>query len=471
MARGTSQKTRRARTQTIQGDTTRIERATPITAQAGSKGADAAFALADALKGGMALQERRDTDKGKQAKADFQRGAINADEKNGAYRRTITSLRAKARWIEDEAEFDEAFEDVDKENLTLDDINAALDEIFAAKYGDLDDPQVASEVVPKMQEYREKKIAEVLEIQDAAEVAEAGAAMTTIAEDAYRRGQNEDGTFEFDYEGLNSQVQGFLKGAPGNSTMFEIIKDIAIRNGDVAFLRGVPERWSDGTPTFMSDPAYNEKVLNAENRAIQEAMRIEKAEQEQLDDALKEQHRVLTVTAAIKAVNGVAMDDEIMQLLTNPNTDATDITGLYAAHRAGLTESERRSWDERTVTRVWAGITAGQVDVAAIVDMHDAGLLGTGPQSAKLAESMIRMADMQARAADSDTTATFQNFRTLINKRYNPQTDGPLGPVQPDMNAINVQANEMFLTLLAENPGMTPAAGLRQSCRADGSRS
>jgi len=452
--RNSNSKSRRARTNVATGDQVAFQPATPISAAARSGGAEAAFALAEALKLGGDIGRQNNVKASQRAVADFQRGAIE-ENSSQAYDRTITSLRAKARWIEDEAAFDEAFEDVDKRDLSIGDINTALDEIFAQKYGDLDDPRIAAEVVPKMQEYRERKIAEALKIQDEAEIAEAGAAITTIAEDAYRRGQNEDGSFEFDYQGLNETVQGVLKGAPGNSTMFSVIKDIAIRNGDVDFIRGVPERWEDGTPTFMSDPAFNEQVLDAENRAIAEAIRKDKLREAALEDASKEEHRRATVDAAVKAVNGVRFDDELDVLLQNGQTKYTDITGLEAARRSGLSEREERSWDEGTVTNIWAQITSGSLSVMDIVAIHDQGLLGYGPQSSKLAESMIRMADQHARAGSNDTTGTFQNYKSLLNGRYNKQQDGVLSPIDPKMGPLNVEANELFVTLQVDQ-NLTP---------------
>lgn len=451
MAQNARSKNRRVAVRETVGDTVRLQPATPLTATARSSGADAAFALASALQVGGTLQQSRDIRMSQQAEADFQRGEVDENEGNRAYRRSVETLNAKARWYEDRSEFEERLRDIDLTDVTYDELNGMLDGWFSDKYGDLEDPQVSAGVLEAMTEFRADINERAYNTQVVAERAQIDTSLKTIAEAHY----DPENLGEFDYESYNQEIQTVLPGAEGNATYWNTIRDMAIRNGDPDLIRNAPDRWADGTPTYTGNPDNAESVLNAENRAIAERLRIDRANQEAVDSALEEEHRQLTVSAAIKAVHGQGFDDEILALLGNPNFDSNDVTSLYAAGRAGLREQEARSWNPEVVTGLWAQNASGNISVIDVVEAHQNGLLGYGPQSASLAESMIRMADQQARAAATDTTGTFQNYRTLLNNRYNRQQDGPLAAVDPKMGPLNVEANELYLRLQVDE-GLSP---------------
>lgn len=444
MPRGTSSKTRRVSVQETVGDTTVLQPRTQVSAQAGSGGAEAAFALADALKGGVDLLERRDKDKATQAAADFQRGAVNDDERNRSYRRTVDTLKARANWIQDEAEFDEAFEDIDVRDMTLEGLNQALDGIFSAKYGNLDSEHIAEEIVPRMAAYRQRKIEETLKIQDEAEVAEIATSATMIAEDAYKKGFQPDGSHVFDYDDMNNTIQEAYPGAQGNELLLAIYGDIAVRNGDGDFLRNVPERWADGTPTFMSDAAFNEKVLAFETRADAVAKANAAADAKAQTDADAELRRVTGIATVDAAAQG---DYDLARGLADhyrglPGAEVTEAIALEKAADSLANISEERGANERLTGIITAGVYSGEFGRKEIFQEYLADTFGTGKQAVDRMRILLAVATSNENRGSEGSAKDYNVYASSIRDWLKP--DRLVGTYDETLSSLQNNALREF---------------------------
>lgn len=450
MARNdTRSRNRRVRVQETVGDAVALQPRTQLTAQARSGGADAAFALADALRGAGALQERRDREMAAQAQADFQRGETDEEQRNRSYRRTVEVLKSEARFVEDTREFDQMLKDLDRTDVSMEDINGLLDEFFAEKYGNLEDEHIAQALIPRMQEYRTNVLNDTIEIQEERETLEIAGALTTIFEAELERSIASEQPFN--YDDLITRVTGILQPdqkGQANEMLFDLITDQAIRRGDVDLIRNFPSHRPDGSPTFQGDTRFNERVREAEARALAVAADKARLAQEEADE-LNEQ-RIIELQIAIldRRRRGEDVYDLERELISIPGFGFNDLSSARNFADSQLTEVESRSADLPYTAALWNQVHSGTAGSREVMFAYSNGLLGTGPQAVDTTQQMLSAVRSVRQQNRSNNNADITAARQAINNRYNAKTAGMLNAVNPVMHRLNIQANNMYNELI-----------------------
>lgn len=432
-------KNRRVRVNETIRDTAQLDVGTSVSSVARTGTADAAFALASILKGGQPLFQQIDNAVTRQGEADFQTGNVDKNNSSRLYRNAVNRLSARADWVQDEAAIEESLQGLDLDNISQQELDAHIDEQFKGLYGgiELEDQAVAEELIPKLQAFREKTYADVLNRQKANEDAKIGSDLTLIAEDAYGASKAENS--EFDYFGLHDQVRSVKQGAESNESYFEIIKDIAIRNGDPDLIRNIPDRWEDGTPSFVSIPSFNEKVLNAELRAAaaQDAREnaAAKALEQQQDDTLN--------AIAIEAINAASDGDlgvgqRLMDIYSQlPGAKASDLLAIEKGLSNLNNNFDKQDIDLQGLAQLSSLVYSGESSLTDILQAWGAGTFGGGKQAADEFQQLLnvqRTIGSESGGTKVTSTAAYRAYLKDIEASYKPdrnnfQFDETLGQI------------------------------------------
>ena len=454
-------KNRRVRVAETIGDTVGLSVATQVRGSARSNGADAAFALASALNGGARLSARRDADLTRQAEADFQQGNVDESIGNRNYRNRVNQLTAEAQWLEDRENIRAKLRDVDLANVSQQELDEFLDNEYRSLYGglELEDRAVQDVLVPRLQQFRQQVYQQAAEVQLEAETREIGSSLTQIAEEAYTN-QGESG---FSYEELHAKARSVLpNGAELNEVYFNLIKDIAIRNGDPDLIRNMPERWEGGVPTFAIDPKFNERVLNAELRA--EQARVAKITQAAREaDALDKENLNRAGLAAWDFVsNGqFAEAQQMVQLYRElPGADYTSVIALDKAMESLQSTAEERAADELRAGAVTLQVYSGDITAQQLFTEFAVGTFGAGKQATQRFASLARALTSQE-GADGGTQRAYTQYAKSIRDSYRPDRNGPLEAIDSTLAEIQRVASLEYYQLVHEQ-GADPADAYQQ---------
>ena len=413
------------------GETVGLEVNSRISASAGQNN-DPLFQLADSLTVGSQFMALEDTKQNLQGATDFQQGVVDESNTNQSYQNAVSSLRTRARWIQDSDEFDESLKSLDLENISQGELDTHIDELFRAKYDQIDDPVMAKALVPRMQKYRTEVYERVLKMQEEAEIAENAANLTQTAEEAYKAGQ-------FDYHQLNKDVSGVFQGGDRNEVYFRVLADMAIRNGDPELLRNIPDRWikedgSAGQATFKHIPDFNERMLNAELRAISAKTSKEKAAAE----AIEAQSESLFNQRSLEAMELVFAGDEagaqelVYSMRDIPGIDPKDIYYMHKGMSALNKISEQLPADNYSLADLAISVYDGSASMSDVAEAFGKGVFGYDDGGFSNMRQMLSVIKNRSES-DSEVNRAFSYNVSLIKSAYNPKTKGELGKINGEI--------------------------------------
>jgi hypothetical protein len=454
-------------------ETGNVGRYSVVAQRGGDQGAgQTAKALASALGVGLeaapGLAQIYDDKQFKLGQRDFNLDQVDEErmEKRYGYRKAVTRARTEAGWIEDQNEFDQVLREMDLDSIDPDQqmeaLNATINDLYRKKYDGLDDPDQAKILIPRMEEYRKTKMAELLERQRELRVEANQAALQQTAraamEAAIQRAQalspdaspfDVSAAAAFDYLDLHGLVRDIASGDydnPGQATnelYYVILRDLAIEAGDPGLLRNIPERWEDGTPTIRAIPSYNEKLRQAEMQA--ENVRLTRANAHAQAVAAAQQQAIETANlqalAAVASGNFAEAQSRYLRVLGMPGAKANDIAAMGRALESMQTNIERRSPYEPGVAQLVSRVYTGQANADVVTEFYLSGMMGYGKQATDrytrlLTEAQrVRTNDDRLSGADREKLST---FRSALARDFKP--DRLFGQFDETMNEVLTQS-------------------------------
>lgn len=406
------------------------------TAKAGTS--NAVFALAEAMRGAHSLSVKADKDTVRKGAADFQSGNVDENNTSRLYRNSVNRLQARADWIKDSRSVTNSLKDLDLDNISQQDLDSHIDEQFRGLYGGLEDETIANELLPKMQAFREKAYADVLERQEIVENETIESNLTTAAEDAYTASR-EDGV-EFDYHGLNDQINAVRRGSDRNEAYFKVISDMAIRNGDVDLLRNLPDKWESGQATFKDIPAWNQRMRSAEAEALRvgaaREVDAEKAEAKAQEDAING----VMINAITMSETDYAGSQALLTKAANemPGFEFKTFNTMRTALQANHNATDKIPTNESAVSALTIRVFEGAAGFREVAEAMENGIFGKGEHATDRMREMLQVV-RSVDAKDSKTNRQAAIYIKDLTLKYKPDNmtddfDGTLADTQ--RNAI-----------------------------------
>jgi hypothetical protein len=281
----------------------------------------------------------------------------------------------------------------------------------------------------------------------------------TIAGNIEQRVEDDPaGDYPYVYAGEQSNI--FMKGSDKRTTYWEGIFDYAIRNGRPDIIENVPDRFgpeAKGEPTGASDDHMQDEIRANIAAATTTKANIAARKQKQRDD-LNEASRFNTQYEIYRVRReGGDVTELIEQLKGIPGTTLSDISGAKSFGDGQLEEGDSRSGVIEETAPLWRGIHSGEAGINDIWAARVNGSLGFGPQADRMMDDMMGTARTVQNSLDSQKDPATSDWRTSLNKRYNPQLGGLLSKINPLMQRINIDANAMYTTLISEGTSASDA--------------
>lgn len=441
MARDTQRKTSRARVAAPQVNDPRIEEHTRFINATGSRNNEG---VANALKSAFGVGEQflnektvRDNEAGTQrALADkaFGQGQ-DLDDQNAGYQRGWSRLRAENDFNAASSEYKEFLRGADLENMEESELQESYNTFMSDKFGGAEqDPEYAAYIAPKLVELELETIADhrdmvVQGIQTEQSV--------MVFENLQSRFVE---TGEFDYTYLADETNRFFDGEQKNLKYGEMLFDFAIENGLPSLITNMPERYPTGQPTIKNNPDMQDEIRAAEAAATSVAAKRLAAQTAALKQENEDQMFDTQLTIAMKTINGESVAEEINMLRANPEASFATLTSAINFGQAQLDEGDSRSSDLPMEATTWQGIYAGNVTVEDVMQQYADGTFGTGNQAVATVQKMLSTVQSQRTLGTRGDAAAISTYRSEITKSYNPQLQGPLGPLDPVLMNIQNEA-------------------------------
>ena len=254
--------------------------------------------------------------------------------------------------------------------------------------------------------------------------------------------ENKLGTFPYDY--LMEQTDNFFDGETKKLVFWETVWDFAVRNGRPDIITNTPERFPNQDPTGIDDP-----FMADDHRAMIRAALVKAgsmAEDAQDDEDAINAAKRLNLQYEIFQVrqDGGDVSELLRQLKLVPGTTLGDITSAKNFADGQLSENESRSADLEVLAPLWLRVHSGAAGIEEIFNNWNFGLMGNGTQANKLFRDMMSTARQVQGNLASLATADANEWRTVLNNRFNAKTDGISKAINPVMHRINIEANAFF---------------------------
>jgi hypothetical protein len=251
-----------------------------------------------------------------------------------------------------------------------------------------------------------------------------------------------DGAFDYNY--LAEQTNIFFDGAAKMDAYWETMYQFAIENGQPELIKNTPERFPSGDPTGINDPIRQDDHRAALNAATTQAGKIAAAELEQIEAAQSAYVESLKWTIHDKEMRGESSATEVEELRGLAQRGIAEFNDYSSAKSfvdGQISEFEERSPNYRYSSALWADIFGGQAGFSDIYEARDQGLLGFGKTADDLMARMMGTVQRISPKKDVMTRPEVTQFRSVINKNYDPARNGPAEPFDQSLHQINVMAN------------------------------
>jgi hypothetical protein len=267
-----------------------------------------------------------------------------------------------------------------------------------------------------------------------------------------------DGAFDYDY--LAEQTNIFFDGADKRVVYWESLYDFAIEQGRPDIITDSPERFANGDPTGINDPLMQDEHRAAINAASTQAAKQAKAEQDAAEAANEAYNEELKWTIHDKHLRGESTAAELEQLRQRAEaglSEFNDYSSVKSFTDGQVAEFEERSPNYRYSSALWADIFGGRAGFSDIYEARDQGLLGYGKTADDLMARMMGTVQRIAPKKNTMTSPEVTQYRSVINKNYDPARNGPAEPFDQSLHQINVMANLEFTQRLLDGDDPTEA--------------
>jgi hypothetical protein len=364
----------------------------------------------------------------------FGRDQDPADE-NAGYQRGWSRLRAENDFNSASKEFGEFLRGADFENLEEGEVQEAYNTFMGDRFkGAEEDPEYSAHIAPKLVELELQTLADHRDLVIQGIQTEQSAMIFENIQERYTE------TGEFDYEYLAEETGRFFDGADKNVKYAEMLFDTAIEAGDPSIIQNMPERFPSGQPTIKNRPDFQDEIRAAEAAAFNVAARKLAASDAALEQANKDDLFDTQLLIANKIIAGQPVHNEIEQLRGNPEASFSTLTSSVNFGQAQLDEGDSRSPDLPIVATTWQGIYSGRAGLEDVMQMYADGVLGSGPQAVSEVQSMLSAVQQIRQTSTRGDATAISTYRSEITKTYNPQLQGPLGPLDPVLMNIQNEA-------------------------------
>jgi hypothetical protein len=431
----------RARVQTAEGGSFGLSVVAPNGGAVVDPSAQAASQLMEALGVGKELAQAHQANRQAQGAEDAVAGDVDEElrERSEFYRAGVVKVQAEAGFIHASREMQAELDALDLTSVEPDQlptfINRAIDKVAMDQYGGLQDRAEAEIVAPLLKKFRE----EYVEQQKAVADGEQQANIRTIA------GVMAAGPV-FDHNAINERVTAIYgKNMRSQELSFEIIADIAIREGRPELLTGMPDKWGSGASTAKILPEFAAKYRSAVNQAEANASALATERARQQNAANKEALRL----AELEAARTILFDNRdpasaIAKIMALPGADAASVFAIQGAWRSARDDVEERAANPAASNQLWADIYTGTASISTVLAHFGMGTLGRGPSAVQEAQSMYAAVNQISNSAKSGNSRAITEFQQNLSERYNPKINGELGPLDAGRATIRIEAMAEF---------------------------
>jgi hypothetical protein len=469
MARDSQRKTQRTEVAEVSSSAPRIaEHTRYINARGNRNGVAAARALQDAFAVGQRIAQdemikRNDEGVDRAIAARATGEERDAADDNFGYNKAWDQLDAEYDFNAIQKELPELLRGFNAEERSEAEVQQFITSYFQEQFGGLEnltDSEYAKALAPALLELETNLIAEHRDQQIAAVQEEQRTKIFANAEADFQK------TGELDYQKLFDQTGTFFEGADKKVVLWESIYEIAVQNGRPDLIENVPPQ-INGIPTGIDDPlkqAEHQQHIAAATNVAGNKLEAEEAALEAANE-----NRVANIQMLIvdKMFAGQDATEELYQLSRLLPEAGGPTFSEYKSVEAFINgtedRNERNSPSESAVAHLWNGIYTGEAGLSDIFDARVNGYLGSGNTANALMKSM--MAAVPADSSGSgggafSPAAQAGAYRTSLNDRYNPQRQGPMGPLDGTLSVIRNEAITEYNNLLQE--GVEPRLAFEQ---------
>jgi hypothetical protein len=435
----------RARVQTAEGGSFGLSVVAPNGGAVVDPSAQAASQLMEALGVGKELAQAHQANRQAQGAEDAVAGDVDEElrERSEFYRAGVVKVQAEAGFIHASREMQAELDALDLTSVEPDQlptfINRAIDKVAMDQYGGLQDRAEAEIVAPLLKKFREEYVGRIVEQQKAVADGEQQANIRTIA------GVMAAGPV-FDHNAINERVTAIYgKNMRSQELSFEIIADIAIREGRPELLTGMPDKWGSGASTAKILPEFAAKYRSAVNQAEANASALATERARQQNAANKEALRL----AELEAARTILVDTRdpasaIAKIMALPGADAASVFAIQGAWRSARDDVEERAANPAASNQLWADIYTGTASISTVLAHFGMGTLGRGPSAVQEAQSMYAAVNQISNSAKSGNSRAITEFQQNLSERYNPKINGELGPLDAGRATIRIEAMAEF---------------------------
>lgn len=257
------------------------------------------------------------------------------------------------------------------------------------------------------------------------------------------------------YDVLMERTNTFFDGPEKRIAYREMIYDLAIENGDPSIIVNEPEKFPDGSQTGKNDPGEQKTRRAAIQAATVRQANMVAAQQAEVDARNDDLRFNVQMEIYKRREAGYDVSDQIELLSTIPGTELSDITTAKNFGDSQLDEGDSRSANLPFTTGLWRRIYEGSASMTDVMQANEFGLMGSGPQAKEETRKMMAQIEAVRKSKESLSTQDDTQWRSQINKRFNPQLGGLLAEINPLMNRVNIDANATYIDLRAQ--GLPPA--------------
>lgn len=411
-----------------------------------------ARAIADAFQIGTEFLgdefTRRNTAGARRAADDVASGrGRNEDDTNAGYMKAWDQLDAERDLNLAKKELPEILRGADWENLKEDQVQEVINK-YAQENFEGADGFYKESLAPGLLELETNLIAEHRDMVVARVQTEQ---LSTINSNLQARFES---TGEFDYKYAMEQTATFLDGADKKVAFWEMVRDVAVENGDPSILDNVPERFPSGDPTGVNDPRMQTDLRSWRREALGVQANMAAAEQEAIE-AEEGQNIFNAQLALVDAIrNGRDGHAEMEHLRSLPGVDLSAISTARNFASSYRDDSNEVAAELPTVAGLWADIQEfsgsnprgmQQRIWTALAD----GQLGNGRAGIDLYNEMQNKLRSVAGDAEREDSKAVTTWRSALNKQYAADKGGLMGSIDPVILRINLAAHNFYTAQLS----------------------
>jgi hypothetical protein len=432
-----------------------------LTSSGSDKATREAQALSNAFGAGTQLASALTAEQNLEGEQDAivanAKGLRDAQNQNFAYNKKWEEMNAERDYNLLEKTLREKLRGADWENLEESQVQQIItDEMAGMLAGAENLEHYSRAVAPKLTELENTLIGAHRENWIEEEKAKDRSLIFTNISTRFEASKGPEGTGPgvFNYEYLGEATDTMFDAAEKRETYWATIFDFAIRNGRPDIILDTPERFGDEKSdlTRSEDPLFQDKMRAAVTAATTKAALVQKEKDEATIAAADQSRFDLQMEIYRRGQNGQPVGNLIEQMTRIPNTTLAHVTAAKNFADSQFSENESRSPQFAQIGQLYANIHTGvgtaADQMAAVFDAVERGDLGRGKTGVENMNALIAKIEQYQTQGETLRKQSVAWNRTSINTRYNDATGGLLKGINPLMQRVKIDANDMYNDLI-----------------------